>query len=304
MKSLLIGTPQTTWREWLRTERGARDLLVLDPSDPNLGVPGRVALYRGSRPIWTRFYGGLDPQRAPHVLIGALSVALARASDDLLVQLFPYRPSPVLRQTLHLAAEVLRPDEILVPAEIPLDLDGFNVGPQAIEVEAAFPEMVQKAQRKAQWMKLLENAESHEFELERVTLDGARLGAGNPLSAAERTKAGLEQTLHVEANGPVLLVIAEEDFDEARIGRALDITGCQRAQLVAPDAYDGLLCCLTRGDGEELGMGRVESVDWASRRIYIQSTAVPPAPARTIRLGFLRIDSGGNELEEVRAWHQ
>lgn len=301
-RTLLIGNPRVTWREWLRDHRGKRDLLCLDPSDPAQEIPARLALFRGEYPIRTRFYGSLDPQRAPHVLVGALAAAMPRMGEDAIVQLFAYRPSPLMRQVAMLLAQTLAPSRIVVAEGTELDMDGWPVGPEKVELEENFPPMVQHAQRKAQWLRLIEECGPHDVDLRSVTLEGSRLGSGKALGSEERTRAGLRGAVHAERCGKSLLVVSPEDPDDGEVARALDVTGCAKAQFVHPGEYTNLLCAFARESGEEIGMGIVQSIDWEARRLQALCTAVPPAPVKILRLGSLRVDPNGRELGEGRPW--
>lgn len=299
-RTLLIGNPQTSWREWLREHRGDADLLCLDPGEPT--SPARFVLWRANRPVYSRFYGSLDPQRAPHALVAALAQALPRAGHDLTVQLFAYRPTPLMRQTVQLAAQVLQPTEILVAKGTLLHRAGFAGACAEVELESVLPPAVQAAQRKAQWMKLLEEAAPHEVDLNAVAVEGARYGSGEALGPETRARIGLESARHAEKTGNTLFVVADEELDERDIARALDDTHCTKAQLAHPSLFENLLCSFARQTGEDFGLGLVQSIDWPSRTARILCTAVPPAPVRILRLGSLRIDREGNELGEVRSW--
>jgi hypothetical protein len=295
---MLIGHPGVSWREWLKEHRGNRDLLCLDPAEGLLGPPCRLVLAKGNRPVYSRFYGSLDPQRSPHVLVGAMAQALPLAGEDALVQLFAYRPMPLLRQVVALIGQIVQPSAILVAEGTPLDLDGFPVGPESVELGKGFPPIVQVAQRKAQWMKLLEECENHEVDLRSVTIEGARLGSGKNVTRA----CEIPGIAHAEVCGSTLLVVTDESPEESQVGHALDITHTTRAHLVSPDLYRNLLCSFGRASGEELGIGVIEQIDWASLRAKVRCTAIPPAPVRILRLGSLRLDAQGNEIGEVKPW--
>ncbi len=300
-RTLLIGGPHVSWRAWEKERLGDDDLLVLDPADASHGTAAVLRLMRGERPLWTRLYGSLDPRRAPHVLLAALGEGMARAEERLTVRLFAYRNTPLLRQTVALAAAVLRPDRIVVAAGTDLDLDGFPTGPETPTLDAAFPPMVQEAMRKAQWMKMLEACAPHEVDLRAATLEGTRLGSGRALSIEERRKAGLEGAAHVEQAGRVLLIVAD-DPGERGIARALDVTHSTKAVLAAPRAYEGLVLSFVRPSGEEIGHGRVERIDWEAGLLHARCTAVPPVPTAIVRLGSLRLDAKGGERGEARPW--
>ena len=300
-RTLLIGGPNVSWRAWEKENLEGDDLLVLDPADATHGTAAVFRLMRGERPLWTRLYGSLDPRRAPHVLLSALAEGMARAGDDLTVRLFAYRNTPLLRQTVALAASILRPDRILVAEGTDLDLDGFPIGPETPTLETAFPPMVQEAMRKAQWMKMLERCERHEVDLRAATLEGSRLGTGRVFSIEERKRAGLEEAVHVEQSGRALFVVAAS-LDERRIARALDVTHGTKVVHALPRAYDGLLLAFVRPNGDEIGHGRVERIDWEAGLLYAQCTAVAPVPVGIVRLGSLRLDAKGGERGEARPW--
>jgi hypothetical protein len=301
-RTLLVGNSQTTWREWLKEHRGKAELLCLDPGDPVHLTPCILSLMKGDRRIYTRFYGSLDSQRHPHLLIAAAVEGLARAGDDVIIQSFAYRPSPVLRHTTALLAQLIRPDRMLIAEGTDIDQSGFPLGPESVELDRALPPMVQHAQRKAQWLKLLEECERHTVDLRRVNVEGARLGSGRALSAEQRKDACLGTAVHAEVTGTVLFIIMDGELDESELARALDYTGCNKAVFAEPGAYHNLLCSFASQDGEEFGLGIVLDIDWRSLRAQVLSTAVAPAPVRILRLGSMRVDTQARELGEARPW--
>src|SRR4051794_29801480 len=112
-RTLLLSSPSFSWREWLKEHRGERDLLCLDPGDPTQSPPAKVTLFRKTKPLYSRFYGSFDAGRAPHVLVAALAQMLHLAGGDVVVQLFPARGAPLLKQVTALCAQLVRPDEVL-----------------------------------------------------------------------------------------------------------------------------------------------------------------------------------------------
>ena len=301
-RTLLIGNPGSSWHEWLKEHRRSRPFLCLDPADPIQGVPAQLCLFVGGKPVVSRFYGSLDAQRAPHILPTLASQAIEMAPDDLVVQLFPYRPLPLLRHVTVLIAQLLRPTEILVAKGTDLEQSGFPVGPSEVEIESAFPPLVQIAQRKAQWLRLFEGCQKHGFDLRKVSIEGVRLGTGTRLTNEERQKAQLKDVVYAERAGGTLFAVTDVDVEESDVASALDFTGCTRAQFVAPGLYRNLLCSFAKQSGEDFGMGILTDIDWESLRAYALSTAIPPAPIRILRIGALRVDSNGRELGEVRPW--
>jgi hypothetical protein len=301
-RTLLIGNSAYSWREWLKSNRGARDLICLDPADANLGPPARLTLSKDQRPHRWRFYGSLDPLRSPHIIMAAVAEFLNESSDGLIVQLYAYRATPLLRHLTTLIAQVLQPSEILMPPQTEIEQLGWPVGPEPVEVETAFPELVQNAQRKAQWLKLIESCEEHSVDLRKVSVEGARLGAGTTLLPEIRQRAGIEAAEHAEVCGGNLLIVAADQPEEGALSRALDVTHCTRATVVDPSAYNNLLCSFAHQPGDDFGMGMIRQIDFSKMVATVRCTAVAPAPVRILRLGSLRVDSDGRELGEARPW--
>lgn len=310
MDTLLVATPETTWREWIKSHRGTRDLLVLDPANPNYGTPGRIALVRGDKTVAWRFVGTVDPVRNPLGVLAAVASMSRQLGENSLGLLFEYRSSPVLRHLALAVAQLLRPREILVPDRAgtgglfgdEVEEAGWPVGPQKVILDASFPEVVRVAQRRARWIELLERAECHEVLLDRVALEGAKLGSGSALSTAALMKAGLSAVRHAERFGSTAFLVADHDLGPEEMAGVLDLTHVASASVVQSDSYDGLLCSFADQGGDDFGLGVIQHIDWEHRKLIVRCTAVPPAPVRIVRLGTLRIDSAGQEAGEVRPW--
>ena len=300
-RTLLVGDGTSDWREWLQSH-GERDLVCLDPADASHGPAARLVIWRGGRAVAWRFYGSLDPLRAPHVLVAAAAALLAEAAEDAIVMLPPLRPTPLARQLAFALADLVGPTSLLIPEGSKIDGAGWPVGPESVPRAPAFPEVVRHAQRKANWLKLLEDGEDHRVELARVSLQGARLGSGRPIVRTDLDALGLGAVQHAEIAGRTLLLVGEDDPEDGPLARAMDRHHVERVHSVRPSAYEGLLCAMEREGGQPLGMGRVTSISFATGVAHVRCTAVAPAPVRTLRLGALRIDADGNELGEVRPW--
>ena len=302
MRTLLIGSPGTSWRAWLKEHRGEHDLIVIDPGDPDHGQLARVALFKGEKPIQSRFYGSLDPMRAPHILVAALAELLKHANKDIIVQLFPMHGGPLIRQVVIVMAQMVQPEDILVPHQATFDLDGFPVGPNEVELEQSFPETVRHAQRKANWLKLLERCTEHEIDISRISIEGARLGSGRTIKQEQLSKVGINDAFHAEVSGGSLLLIAHEEPNEQSLARALDVFHCGRVHIAHPESYDDLLCSFARESGEDFGTGIIQKIDFETKTARILCDAIAPAPVRILKLGGLRIDTAGRELGELRPW--
>lgn len=297
-RTALISSPKFTWREFL-AERKESARLVLDPADLILGGLGQIVLAKGDRFPMRRFLGSLDALRAPHLIVGAISAARDGLSEDAVVQFWPYRRSPLAWQTLRLALDLVQPDEVLVSPDL-ADLNLPNL--TAVELPEAHPPTLQASQRKARWGAILQQAEDHTVDLTEARVFGGRLGSGVRLDATQRRHAGIGNALYAEVSGGTLLIVADEEVEDAEAAAALDYVHAGKLSVLAPDAYDNLFVGLARANGEELGIGRIVSMDWTSLRMAVRATAVAPAPVGRLLLGSLRLDASGRELGEMKPW--
>lgn len=302
MTTILVGSPDFTWREWVKTHRKNRDLLVIDPAEPNYGTPARVALIRGEKcPLW-RFVGSLDATRNPIAVLSGVASILPTLGPDWIAILPAYRHSPVLRHLCLAIAQLLRPDEILVPEGSDFERAGWPVGPQRVVLDAAFHDLVRSAQRRARWIELLEQALPHEVPLDRVSLEGVRLGSGIEIPVASLKRTTLDCVLYAESFGQTSLLIADHELSPDQMATALDQTHATTATVIEPQSYSGLLCSFADQEGVDFGVGIIDSIDFTRRVINTRCTAIPPAPVRIVRVGSLRIDDSGKELGETKPW--
>lgn len=297
-RTVLVGHPSISWRTWVKENRGERDFLCLDPADATFGQPAVFGLYKGDRPIFQRFYGSLDPSRAPHVLFSALVEAMSHAEKDLLIQLFAYRVTPLMRQTLQLVLQYIKPDEIFIPDVL---RDAVPEGTVLIGIDKSFPNLVQIAQRKAHWLDMLERCEDHVVDIQEARLEGCRLGSGTLLSNHHRTKLELEDS-YVETTGTALFIVSDEEHDERIISRAMDFTHSTRVNIASPDLYQGALCAFSKPSGQDFGFGMIQRIDFEKMKAFVKCTAIPPVPVPILRIGSLRIDEHGNEHGELKPW--
>lgn len=300
-RTLLIGHPGVSWRAWLKAESKDADVICLDPADPDQAPPARLTMRRSGKLRGWRFFGSLAAQRTPHVVVSALDEFLTAAGDDSIVQLFPYAPSPTLRQLTMLAAQAFKPDRILIAAGTDIDQAGFPVGPEEVELDAAFPALVQSAQRKAHWMKFIERCTEQVVPLDRVTLEGSRLGSGRKVDRKVLDKLGLPG-FYAEVCGPSILLVGDQDPDEGMVARLLDETNTSRVVAAAPGRYRDLLVSFAKQSGEDFAMGLIQLIGFESGLMTVLTDAVPPASVKIVRVGSLTVDRKGNERGEVKPW--
>ena len=300
-RAVLIGHHKVSWRDWIKSHRADADLFCMDPADVVSGHPGKLTLLRGEKVLYQRFFGGSDLQHAPHVWLGALHEGLTHTDRPLIIQFPLHRPTPLAWQTILLGLQIAKPTEILVAEGTQIDLNAFPIGPEIVELDKAFPTMVQQAQRKAQWMALTERCKTHDLDLRSVSIEGARLGSGRRLDPTERSRLNLEDCL-VEITGSTLLVVSGREIEDWVVSRALDFSHCTKAHLVDPAWFEGLFCAFARQSGEDFGYGFIRSFDFENLRMTVSNTAEPPTPVRILRLGSIRVDPKGVELTELKPW--
>lgn len=299
---LLIGTYEHSWKAWIAQSAPRHDWIILDPLDTDHGPAGRFCLVRGGKVVRWCFFGSLNAQRSPHRVVECLAVLLAEAGEDVVVQMFGYRPGPTLRQLALSLAAVLRPTRIVIGQGTPIDKDMWPIGPEEALLEVAFPPVVRNAQRRARWLKMIEESRDHEIPIGRVSVEGARFGSGFRLDAARLARIGLHEVEHAEVCHKVLYLVSDVVIEDRALSAALDDTGAERGHIVSPSSFEGLVCAFARESGEDFGLGFVRKADFKSGVFHVSNTAVPPAPVRLLRLGSLRIDESGKEFGEIRPW--
>ena len=291
-RTLLVGDRRWSWRDWARDHAQGRDLVVLDPGVADFGPAARVSLVRGGKVVAWSFVGSPDASNDPVALLAGSVRLLQEASEDAVVQMFPVRNSPLGRHlALHLAG-LVAPQRLLVPAGSGLENQPWSVGAEGVELPDAFPAIVQEAQRRAQWLDLMEKSEPHAVDLDQVALVGSRLGSG----------VVVETDPYSESSGGVLLMVTDSSLGDAEVSRGMDLAHATRSQLVSPSRYTGLVCSLAHQDGSDFGLGVVESLDLQRRVVHVRAMAVAPAPVRVLKLGTLRVDRVGKEIEALKPW--
>lgn len=300
--TLLIGSRDHTWHEWLRAHQGARDLLVLDPVHAGLGPPARLVLVRDGKVVAWRFAGSLDPLRNPIDLLAGAEALVADASQDCVALLFAWRDTPLARHLSYALARMLRPVEVLIPEGARCPAEGWPVGPAQVAVEPAFPAMVLAAQRRARWMELQQGSKQVQVDLPVTRLLGARLGSGALVNMATLRAAGLEDGLRAELCGETLLLIAGQAPDDDVAVRCMNLAGASRVVIQTPEAYEGLVCSLEKDDGTTVALGMIERAEFDAGRLLVRSPAATTKAVQVLRIGALRVDSNGKELGETRPW--
>lgn len=294
-RTLLIAHPKTTWRDWLKDNRISRQLLIVDPADADHGTPARLLLIEGDRTKAWQFVGTTEPQNNPIAVLSSTAKLLQITSQDALILTYPLRLTPVLRQLAHSIAQLVQPEQILVPNGSRLDKQGWIIDPQSVELPPSLPPLVQDAQRRSRWIELYESGEDHTVDLDHVTTEGSRLGGGTRLAHKDFAEYG-------EVAAGTLHIVTSRKVPESEIGRVMDIAHARQTNFVDPSAYSGLICSFAHRNGSDFGMGVIKSFDPVKRQFQIRCQAVAPAPIKVLKIGSTRITDAGIELEQPKPW--
>lgn len=295
-RTLLIGTHGSDWSSYRPDQ-----FLLLDPDEPSFGPSGRVAIIREGKPRETVFVGTKDILRAPHVVLAGLSRLLEKFPEDGVIQCFGYRDQPLAKQTLHLVLDMICPDRLVITESVAAEVEHWPLGPEIVSLPAGVPTVVQDAQRRAQWLRLIENSHAHELSLKSTWIQNARLGSGRNVYE-EWILSGFSTVLHAEIQGRTLFVISEAPIEDRMMSVVLDHFHASRLVSVQPREYENLLCAFAREDGKEFGLGRIEKIDFSAGVIHVMADALPPVPVYTLKLGLIRVDANGREDEELKPW--
>ena len=103
------------------------------------------------------------------------------------------------------------------------------------------------------------------------------------------------EVLHAERQGDGLVVIAAREADRNGL-RALGEGFEGTARAIAVGALEHLLVGLLGENGETLGLGILEGVDFPRHRLTILTPVGEPGRARGLRLGAIRLARDGTEL--------
>lgn len=140
------------------------------------------------------------------------------------------------------------------------------------------------------------------MDLHGIAVDGLRLGSGIPIPRDNLIKYGFAEPLHGEVAGSSVLMVSDAKVEDVEISRALDAVHASKAIVVAPRAYDNLICALSRTDGEDFAIGRIVRIRFPEMIAELDAAAVEGTPFATLRVGGLRIDAEGRELGEAKPW--
>lgn len=158
------------------------------------------------------------------------------------------------------------------------------------------------ARRQRRLAAYLAGGHTMEVSWEDLPLENTALGAGEPAPGHVRAHAeemlGCE-VVHAEWGGEGLFVVVSGRLDSSAL-RALGEGFEGRAVACEVSALENRLAGLLGEQGETLGLGIVERVDFAARRLHIYTPLKEVSRARGVRMGAIQVARDGTQL----AWNQ
>jgi polynucleotide 5'-kinase involved in rRNA processing len=301
-RTLLVAAPNRSWKDWIQENHPKAPVLWLDPASPEPGPAGRLALKQEERSDVWRFLGSTQVRRFPVQMLAAGFELIDETPEDAVAVLFALDGTPLLRE---MSAEIARrfgPEQILEARGAAHGGSFWPVGPEEVDLPESYPEMVRRAKRQARWIELFDACREHTLPMREVSFVGSRLGSGRVFNQKEKEEVGLAKAVRVELAAGTLLAVSEQDLSDDQISQALNATGAKRLNNVHPDRYEGLLISVARQDGTDFGMGVLDRIDFAAETIHLKATPVLIDSARILKMGSVRLQENGKELEEVKPW--
>lgn len=183
---------------------------------------------------------------------------------------------------------------ILAPEGGNVNLEGWPIGPETIELPLELPQVALQAQRRSRWIELLDSTNEIELDLRRIDAFGARFRAGQAVQ--------VPSALYAELLGTTLYLVVENSPPEAEIARLMDTVGAVKAHITRPTDFEGVIVSFAHENRLDFVMGRIKCVDFESLRATIQTPAENLGSARSIFFGLMRVDDKGRELPEHAPW--
>ena len=300
LRKVLLRSPESSSKAWLLSNSDSGGVVSLDPASTLFGPPCRIVHENSGHQISWRFVGALTPKMNPIRYISAVSSLLGANSNESVVELAPIGSDALSVEIARAVLGITDIENVFVDQKLPSAL--WSELGEAVELEKIEDSKVRSSIRKAQWFKLRQDSNIHRANLSKTAFLGSRLGSGTKLEPEVVRSIGLPLHSRMEAAGTTILIVSGGVVTDDMISRSLDFTDCTRAQVVDPERYSNLICCLCDSAGRELGLGFVSKISLEDDLIEISSKAAAPAPIASIQLGQLYVDSKGVEKGEVKLY--
>jgi len=291
--TLLLADRHHSWANWIQ-ERNFPVTLDLFPSSGRLGPPGCLRLLRHGEISSWGYLGSNLLVRSPLRAVQIVHRLHPAGADGGVVLLEVSQDSAVGRELHRTLAQFFPFSSILAPEGSNVNLEGWPIGPETIELPSELPQVALQAQRRSRWIELLDSCNEIELDLRRIDAFGARFRSGQAVQ--------FPSVLYAEFLGSTLYLVAESSPPEAEISRLLDKFGATRAHVTRPSDFEGVIVSFAHENGMDFVMGRIKSLDFESLRATIQTPAESLGSARSIYFGLMRVDDKGRELPEHPPW--
>ena len=290
---LLLADRHHSWTNWIQ-ERSFPVTLDLCPSSARLGPPGCVRVLRHGETTAWGYVGSTQMIRSPLRAIQVVHRLHPTGVDGGVVLLEIAQNSPVVRELHRTITQFFPFASILAPEGGLVNLEGWPIGPETVELPPELPQVALQAQRRSRWIELLDSSNEIEVDLRRIDAFGSRFRSGQTIT--------VPTVLYAELNGSTLYLVAENSPEEAELLRLMDKVGAMRSHVTRPTDFEGVIVSFAHENGMDFVLGRVKSLDLASLRATIQIPAESLSSARSVFFGLIRIDEKGREMPEHAPW--
>jgi len=157
-----------------------------------------------------------------------------------------------------------------------------------------------KLLRELGYKKYLKGAAVQSFPLSWIGISGVPFGSGAPTSQDHMSKIvehiGTTPIYSEETANSIFIALRKDQWADEEIAKTLEDTLNKRLKIVWEGDEEGLLVALHDKDGNFLGIGIIEQLDY-DRRVLKVYTNVKKGIA-SIRVGQVKLDKSGRELEQ------
>ncbi len=237
------------------------------------------------------------------------------AGKCLIVDTSGYQHGAAARTLYHALCDLLQPKHIvalqrreeLLPILTPLKHRNLTLHTPFIpeEVIRKSPQF-RKMRRTMKFAAYFQNVEQHTYTFEEVGLLGTWLGGGNSVPA--HILAFINQSLgshyrvyHAEIWGQDLGLMVQRPLpnDFPALSLVLQHLKAKSVTVTVAPQLKHLLLGLETEDGNLLGLGLLESLDFRRRQFGVLTPIRTPSAVRVVRFGGVRVQPDGTELGQL-----
>lgn len=290
-----------------------------DVGQSEIGPPGMMDLAKAEadnpmarwKPRGQWYVGATSPfVDMAQVVVGLrrlLGRAAQRSLAPVLVDTCSFVPSPSGLALATAVVDVLRPD-LVVAVQLEDEMERWlrGVGVPVVRLVSepdvrTKPKGLRAARRAARLVSYFRDAPEHRLPLNDWALRNTRLGAGAPVSRAERDRAASalgRAVVHGERAGGSV-AFWTRGAPRAEPQRFAADFQAQRMVTFDADVWEGRSLGFIAPDGMCLAMGVVEAVDWASMTATVRAPLYGISDAKALAMGRMRHQPDGESLPAI-----